>query len=67
MIEGCDVKKNNTGILVEAIGLSVGWLVVIASSIYVLSLVMDCVELENNKIENEQTETTDQWRDINGY
>ena len=61
-----DVEGKGVGKIVEAVGLSVGWVVIIASSLYVLSLIMDCVELKKNKTEIEQVETTDQWRSING-
>lgn len=59
-------SEKSVGKIVEAVGLSVGWVVIVASSLYVLSLIIDCVELEKNKSVVEQTETTDQWRNING-
>lgn len=59
-------SEKSIGKVVEAVGLSIGWVVIVASSLYVLSLIIDCVELEKNKSVVEQTETTDQWRNING-
>ena len=59
-------SEKSVGKIVEAVGLSVGWVVIVAASLYVLSLIIDCVELEKNKSVVEQTETTDQWRNING-